>query len=46
MRNTITSICDVNGAVCTTNEGIEEAFVSYFTHLFASSAPTGVEECL
>jgi hypothetical protein len=45
-RNTITSICDVNGAVCTTNEGIEEAFVSYFTHLFASSAPTGVEECL
>jgi hypothetical protein len=44
--NKISMIEDDDGRRCTTQEEIEEAFISYFRNIFKSSSPSGIAECL
>lgn len=44
--NKIISIIDEKGVTRNTLGDLEEAFVSYYSNLFMSSRPTGIEACL
>jgi hypothetical protein len=41
--NKISAIIDEDGITSNMPEGMEEAFVSYFSNLFTSSMPMGME---
>jgi hypothetical protein len=44
--NRISSVNTMDGSLCTTEEGIIQAFQEFFQNLFSSSSPVCVVECM